>query len=258
MPKANLSFLTQSLTPPQTALLTVWVFLMISFPFIDWMLGRDAMFNAVILGLLAQLIAVVVILWESWGLHKTLRVGAIVILLSWIAEAWGTNIGFPFGAYKYTNTLEPQMLGVPIYIPLGWLIMLPPSWAVAQAVSDRIPPFWRTSAFVILSALAMTAWDLMMDPMMVAWGMWVWDATGSYFGIPWGNFLGWLLVAGLITALIRPSDLPVPPLLLIYTITWLLEMGGMFLFWNMPGPALVGGLVMGSFTILGWRAVLRK
>jgi putative membrane protein len=258
MPKANLSFLTQSLTPAQTALLTVWVLLMISFPFVDWMLGRDAMFSAVILGVLAQLIAVFTILWEAWGTRKTIRVGAIVILLSWIAEAWGTNIGFPFGAYDYTNTLQPQMLDVPIYIPLGWLIMLPPSWAVAQAASARINPFWRTSAFIILSALAMTAWDLMMDPMMVAWGMWVWDDTGSYFGIPWGNFLGWLLVAGLITAIIRPRDLPITPLLLIYTITWLLEMGGMLLFWNMPGPALVGGLVMGSFTIFGWRSVLRK
>ena len=103
----------------------------------------------------------------------------------------------------------------------------------------------------------MTAWDLLMDPMMVAWGMWVWDHPGAYFGIPWGNFLGWLLVAGLITVVIRPRDLPIAPLLLVYTITWLLMTGGLAIFWGMPGPALVGGLVMGVLTVLGWRAFLK-
>ena len=39
----------------------------------------------------------------------------------------------------------------------------------------------------------MTAWDLAMDPMMVAGGHWVWEQTGSYFGIPLQNYWGWWL-----------------------------------------------------------------
>jgi putative membrane protein len=258
MPKFNLSFLTHALTPPQTALLTIWVLLMISFPFVDWMLGQDAMFSAVVLGSLAQLITVVIILWEAWGAAKTLRVGVTILLLGWAAEALGSQIGVPFGTYSYTDTLQPQILAVPLHIPLGWLMMLPPSWAVAQAITNRIKPGWQFLAFIGLSALAMTAWDLMMDPMMVAWGMWFWETPNGYFGIPWSNFLGWMLVSGLITIIIRPGDLPAAPLLLVYTITWLLEMGGLALFWDLPGPALVGGLAMAILAVLGWRALLKE
>ena len=39
----------------------------------------------------------------------------------------------------------------------------------------------------------MTAWDLVMDPVMVHGGHWVWDVEGSYHGIPLQNFWGWWL-----------------------------------------------------------------
>ena len=39
----------------------------------------------------------------------------------------------------------------------------------------------------------MTAWDLVMDPIMVAGGHRVWDTSGAYFGIPLQNFWGWWL-----------------------------------------------------------------
>jgi len=39
----------------------------------------------------------------------------------------------------------------------------------------------------------MTAWDLVMDPVMVAGGHWVWDTNGAYFGIPLQNYSGWWL-----------------------------------------------------------------
>jgi putative membrane protein len=40
--------------------------------------------------------------------------------------------------------------------------------------------------------MAMTAWDLGMDPQMTARGHWVWTQGGAYFGIPVHNFVGWL------------------------------------------------------------------
>ena len=39
----------------------------------------------------------------------------------------------------------------------------------------------------------MTAWDVIMDPIMVAGGNWVWDVKGAYFGIPLQNYWGWWL-----------------------------------------------------------------
>ena len=85
---------------------------------------------------------------------------------------------------------------------------------------------------------------------MVGWGYWVWQTPGGYFGIPWVNFAGWFFSSALITALVRPKPLHLPPLLVIYTITWLLQSVGQAIFWNMPGPALVGFGGMGIFVVL--------
>ena len=94
--------------------------------------------------------------------------------------------------------------------------------------------------------------------LMVAWGMWVWDDPGGYFGIPWINYLGWLLVSALVTILVRPGKLPVAPLLIVYTAIWLLKSVGLGFFWGIPGAAIVGSIFMGSITILAWRAFLSK
>jgi putative membrane protein len=255
--KSNLNFLPRTLTPAQTTLLTLWVLVMISLPIVDWTFGWQVMIGAVNAGVLAQALAVAAVLWGALGAARALRMAALVAALGWAAEALGSKTGFPFGAYHYTEALQPQLFGVPLLIPLAWLMMLPPAWSVAQAVSARITPRGRTPAFIALSALAMTAWDLFLDPQMVSWGLWEWHNPGGFFGIPWSNYLGWLLVSGLITALIRPRNLPIAPLLLIYTITWLLQTVGLGVFWGMPGPAIVGGIVMGGLALWGWRAHLK-
>jgi len=240
----------------QLAILTIWALMMVSLPIGDWSTGWPAMIGAITVGVSVTAGLVIALLWGVWGATATLRVAGSILALSWAAEVIGSRTGIPFGTYSYTDTLQPQILNVPLQIPLGWLMMLPPSWAVAQAIVDRIKPRWEFLAFVGLSALAMTAWDLFLDPMMVTWGMWVWDNPGSYFGIPWINYLGWLLVSALITIFIRPGKLPVAPLLIIYTTIWLLKSVGLGFFWGILGAAIVGSFFMGSITILAWRAFI--
>jgi putative membrane protein len=242
----------------QLALLTIWALMMVSLPIADWSTGWSAMIGAITVGVSITAVLVIALLWGVWGAAATLRVAGSILALSWAAEVIGSRTGIPFGTYSYTDTLQPQILNVPLQIPLGWLMMLPPSWAVAQAITDRIKPRWEFPTFVVISALAMTAWDLFLDPMMVTWEMWVWDNPGRYFGVPWINYLGWLLVSVLITILIRPGKLPVAPLLIIYTAIWLLESAGLGIFWGILGAAIVGSIFMGSITILAWRAIIRR
>ncbi len=242
----------------QLALLTIWALMMVSLSITDWSTDWSAMIGAITVGVSITAVLVIALLWGVWGAAATLRVAGSILALSWAAEVIGSRTGIPFGTYSYTDTLQPQILNVPLQIPLGWLMMLPPSWAVAQAISDRIKSRWEFPAFVGLSALAMTAWDLFLDPMMVTWEMWVWDNPGSYFGVPWINYLGWLLVSALITILIRPGKLPVAPLLIIYTTIWLLKSAGLGIFWGILGAAIVGSFLMGSITILAWRAIIRR
>ena len=39
----------------------------------------------------------------------------------------------------------------------------------------------------------MVGWDLIFDPTEVSRGLWVWEKSGWYYGIPIENFLGWFL-----------------------------------------------------------------
>lgn len=242
----------------QIAILTIWALLMVSLPIADWPTGWSALLEAITVGVSITVLLVIGLLWKKWGAATTLQVAGSILILSWVVEVIGSHTSMPFGNYSYTDALQPQILNVPIQIPLGWLMMLPPSWAVAQAISVQINPRWKFPAFVTISALAMTAWDLFLDPMMVTWELWIWDYPGSYFGIPWINFLGWMLVTAIITIFIRPGRLPVVPLLIIYTAIWLLKSAGLGFFWGLPGAAFVGSVVMGGLTILAWRALIRK
>ena len=236
----------------------MWALVMVSLPINDWFAGWSAMTGAITVAVSATAGVVTALLWRTWGAAAALRAAGIILLMSWAAEVVGSWTGYPFGTYDYTDLLGPKILGVPIQIPLGWLMMLPPSWGVAVALSTRVNPHWRLPAVVCLSALAMTAWDLFLDPMMVSWGIWDWDHPGAYYGVPWTNFIGWLLVSALVTSLIRPGKVPVTPLLIIYTAVWLLKSVGLGIFWGMPGAAAIGTMFMGSITILAWHEFTRE
>jgi len=229
-------------------LLAAWVSTMLALPFIENFWGDTGLTWGVVAGVLLQAAAVLFILARAWGVARAAWTAALVLGLAWAVEAVGSSTGLPFGAYVYTGKLQPQLAGVPLLIPLAWLMMLPPAWAVA----GRLIGSQRSPAFIGLSALAFTAWDLFLDPQMVAWGLWQWTQPSGYFGVPWSNYIGWLLASAVITALARPAPLPIKPLWLIYTLTWGLETGGLLLFWGLPGPALAGCLGMGSLTWLAW------
>jgi putative membrane protein len=222
--------------------LPAWVLGMILIPIFNWTIGEPALLVAIPASVIVQAAVVLIALVSAWGWPRTLRAALVIVGVTWAAEALGTATGFPFGAYAYTDRLGLHVLGVPALIPFAWLMMLPPAWAAARLIAGR----WGGAAFTVASALALTAWDLFLDPQMVGWGLWVWRSGGGYFGIPWSNYLGWLLVAAIITLLVRPDSLPSGPLLLVYIVTWLLSSIGLAFFWGLPGPALVGFVVMGA------------
>ena len=232
-------------------LLIAWLVSMISLPIVEWLLGERGLLAGVVLSVCLQAGLVVLLLGQAAGWPRAAAIAAIAIVVGWAAEAIGSKTGVPFGAYHYTARLQPQLLGVPLLIPLAWLMMLPPAWAVGQRIVGRASGL----AYVLVSALAFTAWDLFLDPQMVHWGLWAWDQPGQYFGIPLVNYAGWVLVSALITLLASAFGRPLTlgrPLLVVYTLTWLIETVGLILFWGMIGPALAGFVGMGLFVGLAW------
>ena len=237
----------------------IWVLVIVATPIALWTMGQPGLLAALQAGVLTQVVTVLLVLVRAGLARQALLVATAVPLLGWLVEFVGQASGIPFGSYRYTPLLQPQLAGVPVLIPLAWLMMMPPAWAVALVIVGA-QPGWRARVLrAAVAALAFTAWDLFLDPQMVAWNVWVWAAPGAYFGIPLVNFAGWLLVAFCVSLLLAPDWLPLPPLLLIYAITCALQTIGQLLFWQLAGPGVAGLLGMGG--MLAWayarRAALR-
>lgn len=242
---------------PIYALIGIWLLTMMALPIARWIWGDSTIPLTITLAAIVQACAIFAALQHAWGWRGALQALCIVGIITWSAEALGSKTDFPFGAYGYTDVLQPQIAGVPLLIPIAWFMLLPAAWALAQVIVGRTDSRYRRLAYIAVSALALTAWDLFLDPQMVAWDFWRWDNPSGYFGIPWVNFLGWLLTSALATALVNPSRrAPLNPLpfVIIYACVWFLQSLGMALFWNLAAPALFGSLAMGAVMLLAyWR-----
>lgn len=236
------------------ALIGLWLLTMISLPIARWVVGDAAIPAGVTLAAIVQAVAVFSIIQASWGWSAAIRTVVVVAASTWFIEFIGHSTSFPFGAYHYTDVLQPQLGGVPLLIPLAWFMLLPSSWVMAQLIVGEQRKTWaKRAAFVGVSALALTAWDLFLDPQMVGWNFWQWDVDGAYFGIPLSNYAGWLLASAIITLLANPQKLPVMPLALVYAAVWFLQSFGQAIFWGQVGPAIVGCLSMGGVMLLAYR-----
>jgi uncharacterized membrane protein len=176
--------------------------------------------------------------------------------IGFAAEVVGTATGYPFGTYEYTGGLGPSLASVPLIVGLAWAMgALPALAAAARLTAGR-----SRIATAAVTGLGLGAWDVFLDPQMVADGRWRWaDPDPHLLGVPdvpLTNFAGWLLVAGIVGAvlcvLLRPAA-PVPAavepaeaqFLWIYTASVLAHA----VFLGLPGSAAWGALVMGAIAV---------
>jgi putative membrane protein len=202
---------------------------------------------------------------DHLGWKKTVLLVGLTFVISLAFESIGVATGLIYGPYHYTDKLGPKFLGlVPYLIPLAWFMMMYPSYIIAARVTPaHLPARLRGFSIAALAALAMTAWDLAMDPFMVQADHWVWDAPGAYFGIPVQNFFGWwvtsFITIGAFTWFARPSQrLEASPAdhrftrlaILSYAITAASSLAT-DLTLGLYGPALVGLFAMLPWILLG-------
>ena len=142
------------------------------------------------------------------GWRRALGFLLAAVIISLAFESVGVLTGLPFGRYFYTQVLGLKLFGlVPWVIPITYFAILYPSWLVActalgidpRSYDPRRLGWPSVGVTALVSALAMTAWDLTMDPVMVhEVHAWVWIDGGAWFGVPFSNFGGWVLVNGII------------------------------------------------------------
>lgn len=202
----------------------------------------------------------------SFGWPRAMLLLVVTLLVSLSVESIGVVTGWIFGPYHYTPKLGPRVLGlVPLMIPVAWYMMLYPSLRIAQSlVADRLSKPWQSLlAVAVVGATVMTAWDVVMDPLMVRLGFWVWDVEGAYFGVPMQNYLGWFVTAWCVLVLYgvllpKPGRQPAPSTTAgfarmapgVYLITWLFNSVAVLRL-GMGGVAVAGAFGMGALGVLG-------
>ncbi|MGI4896321.1 MAG: carotenoid biosynthesis protein [Janthinobacterium lividum] len=176
-----------------------------------------------------------------------------------LAEAIGTRTGRPFGRYRYAGTLGPQVLDVPLVVPLAWTMFAHPALQLGRRLARDVDPPLRDVVTVGAAAWTLASWDLFLDPQMTAAGHWTFTAPHPHLpgvpGIPLSNYAGWLLTAAVICAALhalvpaepdeeaQPVPATVPATLLGWT--WVGSTLGNAVFFRRPLVALYGGAAMG-------------
>jgi len=115
-----------------------------------------------------------------------------IIMFGFVIELIGVNTQAIFGFYIYGNSLGPKLWNTPIIIGLNWLVLV-------YCITSLAKPIRNTWYFPLIGAMAMVAFDWLMEPVAIATDMWYW-ASGV---IPNKNYIDWFLVSGFLFLMIR-------------------------------------------------------
>ncbi len=121
----------------------------------------------------------------TFGLYCLIAFG-----LGFLAEVLGVHTGLLFGDYSYGTVLGWKVAEVPLTIGTNWLMLT----YLCGSVVDRLP--MGTLGKVLLAAGLMTGLDVLIEPVAVDLGFWMWHTAT----IPLSNYLGWYGVSAVVFA----------------------------------------------------------
>jgi Carotenoid biosynthesis protein len=95
-----------------------------------------------------------------------------------------------FGSYAYNQAFFIKLGSVPVAIALAWAMITTSSMFMSDRL--RIPPRMAPFADAVFAILL----DLSLDAIAIRQGLWHWNIPldAGFFGVPAGNYYGWLFV----------------------------------------------------------------
>lgn len=185
------------------------------------------------------------------GKRKTAVIFIWLGLFALVVETFAIATGFPYGSFQYSDLLGFKLFGItPWTIFFAWSPLILAAFAVAKSLS------LTRSLRIFLIAALLVIFDLVLDPGAVFFSFWKFSAKGWYYGVPWTNFMGWL-ITGILGALlveyvidrIKPL-LPVPVQLIESTFLTVFFWTFVAVFAGLYIPALIGSCVLLVFAAI--------
>ena len=198
--------------------------------------------------------------WDSLGAGRSIAFFLIASVIGAGSELLGTNTGFPFGEYVYTDRLGAKILGdVPYVIPTSWYAV----GLVAYDLAGRLG--WGRIGRVLGMAALMVVWDVALDPAMNQGGgtfvFWTYPDGGAFYGMPWVNWFGWAFTSAVIAIGFelagglpeRASDLRRRFAMPVYVLNVVFPISICFLY-GLPWAGVIATVVLGlSLAVIRWR-----
>ncbi len=102
-------------------------------------------------------------------------------------------------SYWYSQNFYLQILRTPLAIGLTWSVVI----YSCMLLSDQFNIPWYKRPF--LDALTAVGLDLFIDPIATRLGLWQWAVpiNQGWYGVPYGNFVGWILVVFIFSFVLR-------------------------------------------------------
>lgn len=117
----------------------------------------------------------------------------IVIFGGFFIEAAGVGTGLIFGEYSYGEILGPGLLNTPFLIGLNWWMLI---YIVSQVMRQS---GIKAIGQITLGAAIMVGYDVFLEPVAIATGMWDWNGHG----IPFQNYLAWFVISFVFLSVFR-------------------------------------------------------
>ena len=131
-------------------------------------------------------------LLANWYLYKSNKKIIYVFLLTgillYLLEILGANTGIVYGEFVYSSLWQPALLGTPIIMAFVWATLVVESLFIVRQVYMR--PFVQ----IITASIFLVMLDLVIDPGAIHLGLWNWVNGGPWYGVPYSNYIGWLVL----------------------------------------------------------------
>ena len=227
------------------AVVGIAILLQILYPLVDGEILRLLTINVVYWGAGAMLFHALL----AYGTRYAITYFLFTFIFALTIEHVGLLTQWPFGNYSYSGNLGLKIFEVPLVVPFAWIMMAHPVLTAARRIAGN----W----VFLYGGVALAAWDLFLDPLMVAQGNWTWVVTGAHVPfqpeIPLSNTFGWLLSGMFLIGvlhLITPREKRKGGATFLVTDVFLLwtlfsSFVGNLFFFSRPGIALFAGLIMG-------------